>query len=45
MKMVDQAKDFYGFDREMISEGKVFQNRFKNVTEEILNIDRFVKNQ
>lgn len=36
--MVDQARDIFDFDKEMVSEGKVFENRFKNVTKEIMDI-------
>jgi hypothetical protein len=35
MKLVEQVKDLYSFDREMVSKGKVFVNRYKNVTKSI----------
>ena len=35
MKMVENANKIYDFNKEMISEGKVFENKYKNVPEQL----------
>jgi hypothetical protein len=35
MKIVESAREMYAFEREMISEGKVFENKYRNVPHEL----------
>ena len=43
MKLVEQVKDIYKFEREMVSEGKVFEHKYKNVTESVSDLVNEVK--
>ena len=40
MKLVDQVKDIHKFDREMVSEGKVFEHKYRNITENVIQISQ-----
>ena len=35
MKLVEQVRDKYKFKREMVSEGKVFEHKYQNVTKNV----------